>query len=72
MSTLAQLEKEVLNLPPEERERLVLAAWESIGDGCPLDSESIEIARRRDQEIESGVVKAISHDEFMRRTSASE
>jgi hypothetical protein len=71
MSTFTQLEKEVLNLPPEERERLVLVAWESIGEGCLLDSESIKIARRRDQEIESCAVKAIGHDEFMRRTSGS-
>lgn len=55
MSTFAQLEKEVLNLPPEVRERLVLTAWESIGNGCLLDFQSIEIAHRRDQEIESGI-----------------
>jgi hypothetical protein len=30
MKSTAQLEKEVLSLPPEERAHLALAAWESL------------------------------------------
>jgi hypothetical protein len=33
-----------------------------------LDSEGIEVAIRRDQEIDSGTVQPIDHSEFMRRT----
>ncbi|MEO6907993.1 MAG: addiction module protein [Abditibacteriaceae bacterium] len=72
MPTFAELEKEVLNLPPVEREMLALAAWESIQTSGELDAEGIEIAHRRDQEIESGAVRAISHEEFMRRTRGNE
>ncbi len=74
MSNLTELEKEVLNLPPKEREHLVLAAWESLEKGSAalansaFDPEGIEIAVRRDEEIESGSVQSISHAEFMRRT----
>lgn len=74
MSNLAELEKEVLNLPPQQRERLVLAAWESLelssaalADSA-IDPEGLKIAISRDNDIESGSVQTISHSEFMRRT----
>ena len=71
MRTLAQLEKEAMSLSPQEREQLALAVWESIEKGAFPDAESIEIALRRDHEIESGAVRAISHEEFMRRTNGN-
>lgn len=78
MSNLAKLEREVMNLSPEEREHLALSAWESLGDGsdtviaASLDPEGIEVAKSRDRELSSGSIKPISHSEFLRRISTSE
>lgn len=78
MSTVTDLEKEVLALPPVEREQLATAAWESlISDpsalGNPeIDPEGIDIAAQRDAELELGTIQAISHAEFMRRTGGGD
>lgn len=78
MSNLAKLENDILSLSPAEREQLALAAWESLGDGsdlasvAALDPEGIEIAKRRDNELTEGSKEAISHEEFLRRTSGAE
>ncbi len=78
MSNVAKLEKEVLSLPPKERERLALAAWESLEDesayttDATTDSEGVDIALQRDREIEAGSVQPINHDEFIRRTNGTE
>ena len=78
MSNLAKLEQEVLDLPPGEREQLALSAWESLGDGSDeaisavLDPEGINIARKRDGELNAGSVTPIDHAEFVRRTSGHE
>ena len=75
MSSISELEKEVLSLSPLEREQLATAAWESlVGDpraiGDPsIDPEGIELALERDAELDSGAVQPISQDEFRRRTS---
>ncbi len=71
-SNVAELEKEALNLPPRERERLALAVWESLEGVSAVDPEGIEIALHRNEEIESGTVQAIDHAEFMRRTNGNE
>jgi hypothetical protein len=78
MSTITDLEKEVLALPAAEREQLATAAWESLvsdpdalGDSG-IDPEGIEIALQRDAELASGAIHAIGHAEFMRRTSGSD
>ena len=71
----AQLEREVLALPLTERAQWTLAAWESlIADPAfaadrTLDPEGLKLAAARDQDIESGKVKPISHEEFLRRTA---
>jgi len=77
MSTITELEKEVLALPPTERERLATAAWESLVSYpdalCDprIDPEGVDIAMARDAEIESGAIQAISHAEFMARTGGN-
>jgi len=75
MKNTAQLEKEVLSLPPEERAHLALAAWESL-EADPafaadrmLDPEGVALALERDAEIESGSAKPLSHSEFRQRTT---
>lgn len=71
------LEKEILALPPAERERLATMAWESLvadpsaASDHKIDPEGIEIALQRDGEIESGQVQPIGHSEFLRRTGGS-
>ena len=75
MSTIIELEKQILALSAVEREQLATLTWESlVGDPSVagtrnIDPEGIEIAAKRDTEIESGVVQSIGHAEFLRRTS---
>ena len=74
MKSAAQLEKAVLSLPPAERAHLALAAWESLESDPSFaadpafDPEGIALAKARDREIESGVVKPLTHEEFLART----
>ncbi len=74
MSNVTRLEKEILALPPKERERLALAAWESLEtqsdnpDTLP-DQEGITLAQQRDTELQSGSVQPLTHSEFLRRTN---
>jgi hypothetical protein len=74
MSKIAELEKEILALPAVERDRIAIAAWESLlsdpkaASNREIDPEGIQLAEQRDKEIESGKVKAIDHAEFLRRT----
>ena len=62
---LAEIEQEVLALP--ERERASLAA-RLLGTLPPpgTDVSDAEV-EKREQELESGQVEAISHEEFVRR-----
>jgi len=77
MSAITELEKEILALSPTERERLATIAWDSLVNdptaaGNPeIDPDGIELATRRDAEIDSGKVQPIDHAEFLRRTKAS-
>ena len=70
MSTITELEKEVLALPPAEREQLAIAAWQSlVSDPTELsdariDPEGIDIALQRVSELEAGAIPAISHAEL--------
>ena len=74
MSTTDQLEAELLRLPPRDRERLALAAWDSLEEATAwlsdpnTDRDGIALARKRDAEIESGQASPLSHEEFRRRT----
>ena len=74
MSTIVELEKEILSLTPTERERLATVAWESLvndpaaAGNREIDPEGIQHAAQRDAEIESGKVQPIDHAEFLRRT----
>ena len=49
MGTITELEKEVLALPPAEREQLATAAWESLfNDSAALSDPGIDPVRNRD------------------------
>jgi len=69
MSNLLELEKEALSLSQSEREYLALAIWDSLSSAEDIDPEGIDIALCRDQEIESGQVRPITHSEFLKQTA---
>lgn len=77
MSTVLELENEVLALPVREREQLATLVWESLvsdpqAAGDPgIDPDGIELAAQRDAEIEAHRAQPIGHDEFLRRTGAA-
>jgi putative addiction module component (TIGR02574 family) len=67
-----EIAPEALKLPPRERALLAASLWESIGDPNDLaadldDEEAISLALTRDAEIESGQVRALSHEDLMNR-----
>ena len=69
---LEELAPEALRLPTKDRVLLAASLWESIDDPYDLavsydDDEAISLAIKRDDEIESGKVKALSHSELMNR-----
>ena len=69
---LEELAPEALRLPTKDRVLLAASLWESIDDPYDLavsfdDEEAISLAMKRDDEIESGKVKALSHSELMNR-----
>ena len=76
MNTTADLEQQLLELPPADRARLVLRAWESLADDPDIaadpaiDPQGLRIAIERDAELTSGREVAIDAVEFRRRTGA--
>ncbi len=76
MNTTADLEQLVLGLPPVDRARLALRAWENLaGDvdiaGDPtIGPEGLRIAIERDAEITGGRATALDEVEFRRWTDA--
>ncbi len=75
MRTVAELEEEILRLTPAERERLAVAAWESLEKDSAAagltDPEDITVALQRDSDIATGDAKALSEAEFRRRTGGA-
>jgi putative addiction module component (TIGR02574 family) len=70
--SIDQIAPEALKLPIRERALLAASLWESIDDPfqffADLDDEAaLKLAEKRDQEIESGQVTAISHEQLMNR-----
>ena len=70
--SIDQIAPEALKLPTRERALLAASLWESIEDPYELsvdldDEVSLSLAEKRDQEIESGQVTAVSHQDLMRR-----
>ena len=66
---LEQIEREALELPPEQRARLVDTLWESLGDTTCValnDEWTAEIERRR-RELLEGKAKPVPGEEVSRR-----
>jgi hypothetical protein len=66
--SLAELQKEALDLPENER---ALLAVSLLGTLAPLEPEiSDEEIMQRDADLESGRTKEISQEEFIRRVES--
>jgi hypothetical protein len=76
MNTATDLEQQLLGLPPADRARLLLRAWESLADDADastdpaIDPQGLKLAVERDAEIGAGIVSLIDDREFRRRTGA--
>mgnify|MGYP002079669729 CR=1 FL=1 len=70
--SIDQIAPEALKLPVRERALLAASLWESIEDPFEIpvdfdDDAALNLAEERDQEIASGRVTALSHQELMQR-----
>jgi putative addiction module component (TIGR02574 family) len=70
--SIDQIAPEALKLPIRERALLAASLWESIEDpfefSTDFDEEAaLNLAEERNQEIESGRAKTLSHEELMQR-----
>jgi putative addiction module component (TIGR02574 family) len=70
--SIASINSEALGLPLRERILLAESLWESIGDPfeespAMSDEDALQLAIKRDQDIESGEVEPLTHDDMMRR-----
>jgi hypothetical protein len=68
--SIEQLVSEALRLPVKQRALLAESLWESLEDsfeGSALsdDGAALSLALERDRQIETGEVKAVTHDELM-------
>jgi hypothetical protein len=76
MRPATRIKQELLQLPAAERAELVLEAWASLEADLAFaadpdfDPEGVELAIRRNQEIESGAVTPLSDEEFWKRVNA--
>jgi hypothetical protein len=77
MDNASQIERELMALPPVERVRLVLKTWETLVDDPEavadpdFDPEGLQLAQSREEELDQGTVRALTHREFRRRTNDS-
>ncbi len=78
MKSPAQIEKAILSLAPAQRAQVALAAWESLqsdpaaGADRTLDPVGIALAIERDQQVDSGAAKLLTHSEFRQLTGGTE
>jgi putative addiction module component (TIGR02574 family) len=64
--TIPQLTNEVLALPLADRAALAERLWESvINEEDESDEELFQIAKRRLEEMKSGIAKTWTHEEVM-------
>lgn len=70
---IEQIGPAALRLPAKDRAQLAASLWESIEDPYRSlavdreDEDAISTAVKRDAELESGSVQALSHSELMKR-----
>ena len=69
---LDELAPEALKLPIRDRAMLAAFLWESLDDPFAKveeldDEEALALAEKRDEELESGAVKPLTHADLMGR-----
>lgn len=72
MISIAQLTKDALSLPLDERIQLAQLLWESV-NAEPESSQNVQASKdelldtleRRNSELENGMVEAISYDQVL-------
>ena len=75
--TVNELEKQLLSLSSADRERLAVVMWDSlttnpqVAANPNIDPDGLRLAEARDNELELGRQKTISHTEFVRRTGGT-
>ena len=78
MTNIAEIERQLSELSPSEREQLALKAWESLTNDPDasadprIDPEGIEVARARDGELDRRRVSTLSQHEFRSQTGGRE
>lgn len=74
--SIEQVASEALHLDSKNRAVLAEMIWESLEDPYReeeiSDQDAVYLAKIRDDEIESGQVDALSHDELMSRVRGNE
>ena len=65
MATLSQVQQQAAELSGEERESLLAYLIHSLPN-APLGPDDEEI-KRREKEMDSGAVKGLTHDEFLKQ-----
>lgn len=69
--SIEEIAAEALRLSPSQRAVLAESLWESLADPYetaePDETSAVELAAVRDRQIDTGEVRAISHDELMSR-----
>ena len=70
--SIDQIASEALRLPVKQRALLAESLWESLDDsfqGSAVrdDTTAATLAVERDRQVETGEVKALTHDEMMAR-----
>jgi len=70
--SIDQNASEALKLPARDRALLAESLWASLSDPNMIenkqdDSEAVKLAVERDQEMETGDVEPVSHDQLMSR-----
>jgi putative addiction module component (TIGR02574 family) len=62
--SLEEIKAQALKLPPDDRETLAQELWQSL-EKAPLDPEFMAMLDRRWEEIATGKVQTVSHEEVM-------
>jgi len=70
--SIDQIACDALRLSPKDRAILAKTIWESLGDPYVFatdisQQQAIELAKRRDEEIQRNEVMPLSHEELMYR-----
>ena len=64
-ATVSAVTEAALQLPVADRAAVLLSIFDSLPDATASADDILEEAMRRDAELESGLVREMSHEEFI-------